>query len=106
MKAWERETELQRKMTEQRAELFFTRVVLGLLLAIVVVVLTGCAERIDWFKQGGNFQAESYLCERDAIALGGTAYVGFGMTERVANYQVYVKCMLASGWTIVNRTRG
>ena len=72
-------------------------------LLIAAVVLAGCAQRpLIWDKDGAtqqDFNQDKYSCARDAIAAGGLAYIGFGMTQRVPDERMFYACMVAHGWT-------
>ena len=66
--------------------------------AILVFVLSGCAETI-WDKQGAtqaDFNKDSYECERDARQSG---YFGSGLAGSLAMKEFYERCMVARGWT-------
>lgn len=68
------------------------------------LVLGGCAGNYPvYYKDGvmlkdGN--EDAYACLRDAKAVGGAAYVGFGITERTVDWNMYHMCMRTRGWTL------
>ena len=65
--------------------------------------LAACAQNMVWDKPGVNqadFNRDDYACRKDAIASGGTTYVGFGVTARNADADMYQRCMVASGYTL------
>jgi hypothetical protein len=46
---------------------------------------------------------DSYECQKDAYASGAAAYVGYGVTQRTANVNMYNSCMVAHGYTARSR---
>jgi hypothetical protein len=71
--------------------------------AITLAALLGaCAGPAPvWRKEGAStqdFQADKYACLKDATALGGAAYIGFGVTKRMPDWALYHDCMAAHGW--------
>lgn len=74
------------------------------LLAVALVgLVSACAQPMIWDKPGANqadFNKDDYNCRKDAIAAGGTTYVGFGVTNRNADVSMYQRCMVASGWSL------
>ena len=76
-----------------------TRTILAALAA--ALCLGACAGPTIWAKEGAveqDFLTTKYQCQKDALALGGAAYVGFGVTQRTADPSVFNNCMLANGW--------
>jgi hypothetical protein len=70
-------------------------------LAAVALSLGACATPPVWQKDGSSqqdFKSDKYTCLKDATALGGAAYVGFGMTQRMPDWSLYNDCMAAHGW--------
>lgn len=68
----------------------------------LALALTACGGPITWYKEGATqdeFNKAKYDCMRDAYALGGVAYQGFGVTERTGNAQIYLNCLIARGFT-------
>jgi hypothetical protein len=73
------------------------------ILAVVAVATTcaACATPTIWSKEGAveqDFLTIKYKCQKDALALGGSAYIGFGVTQRTADQSVFDACMMADGW--------
>ncbi len=79
-----------------------TRLTRAAALPVVALSLAACAGPAPvWSKpdaKGNEFQEAKYACLKDATALGGSMYVGFGMTERVPNAALFHECMGAHGW--------
>jgi hypothetical protein len=72
-------------------------------IAVTSLLLVGaCASQTIWDKPGGtqaDFNRDTYECQKDAYASGGAAYVGYGVTQRTANVNMYNSCMVAQGYT-------
>lgn len=71
--------------------------------ALLGLALAACTQTMVWDKPGltqADFNKDDYACRKDAIAAGGTTYVGFGVTARNADANMYQRCMVAAGYTL------
>jgi hypothetical protein len=74
----------------------------NLVLVAFAGLLSACAQPTIWDKPGAtqvDFNRDSYACQKDAIAAGGTIYYGYGVTGRNPDMNMYRQCMIVAGYT-------
>jgi len=69
------------------------------------VTLAACAgPSAVYYRDGVRIdpsEPDAYECLRDATALGGSVYIGFGFTQRTVDWNIYHMCMRSRGWRLV-----
>lgn len=68
-------------------------------IAIILLLLAGCAEKGGLWERAGStradFDREHYACTRDTLAIGAVAHLN--LPSHIATYKL---CMKAAGWTL------
>jgi hypothetical protein len=69
-----------------------------------LLAVTACAGNpMMWDKPGATqseFNKDKYECAKDGFSTGGSAYMGFGVTERTFNVGMAKMCMQSRGYAL------